>query len=442
MLKFKIIFACFFAFNYCFAQNPISPTGVYIADPTARLWNDGKLWVYGSLDKQCNRYCSTDHYALSTSNMKDWKLHENIFASKGNNDEVSYNDNALFAPDIMYRNGTYYLYYCQPGNNGKEGVATSSNPEGPFVNGEQIDLGGHEQIDPSIFIDDDGETYYLWGQFSLKMAKMKPDMKTLDLTTLIPNVINEKEHFFHEGAFMTKRNGLYYLVYADMSRADMPTSLGYATSKSPFGPYTYRGVIINNSQSNPVFWNNHGSIAEFQNQWYVFYHRPTNSCKTMRKACVEPINFKEDGSIDEVEMTSQGANGPLDACKKIQAEWACLLFGANYITYDSNLKRELLTNLTAGSRAVYKYIDFKTGVKTVTIKVKGGKKEGAILLKADKPWHKTIATITVPANELSKDTYQEITVPVNTISDVHAMYLIYKGNEENDISIDWIQFGK
>ena len=84
---------------------------------------------------------------------------------------------------------------------------------------------------------------------------------------------------------MTKRNGIYYLVFADISRAGMPTCLGYATSKSPFGPYQYRGVIIDNDHCNPGNWNNHGSIVEFGGKWYVFYHRSTQGSVMMRKAC-------------------------------------------------------------------------------------------------------------------------------------------------------------
>lgn len=108
-----------------------------------------------------------------------------------------------------------------------------------------------------------------------------------------------------------------YLVYADLSRADMPTCIGYATSKAPFGPYTYGGVIVDNDHCNPNNWNNHGSIAKFNGQWYVFYHRSTHGCNKMRKACVEPITFNPDGSIPEVEMTSQGAGGPLEATSEI-----------------------------------------------------------------------------------------------------------------------------
>ncbi len=125
-------------------------------------------------------------------------------------------------------------------------------------------------------------------------------MRRLDLSSLHDSILTEEEHHFHEGAFLAKRNGIYYLVYADISRADMPTCIGYATSRNIWGPYTYGGVIIDNDHCNPGNWNNHGSIAAFNGTWYVFYHRSTHGCNTMRKACVEPISFLPDGSIPEV----------------------------------------------------------------------------------------------------------------------------------------------
>ena len=279
------------SFTSALAQNPILPVGTYIADPTARVWDNGKLYVYGSRDESKDYYCSFDYYVLSTNDLISWDISKNAFASKGEGDRVAYNDAHLYAPDCIYKNGNYYLYYCQPDEQSPEGVAVSDTPVGPFNSGIAIDLKGHNQIDPAVFIDDDGSTYYLWGQFNLKMAKLKDDMTTIEENTLHTNVISEKEHFFHEGAFLTKRNGIYYLVYADISRAGRPTCLGYATSTSPFGPYRYRGVIIDNDNCDPEVWNNHGSIVEFNKQWYVFYHRSTHSSTQMRRTCIEPITF-------------------------------------------------------------------------------------------------------------------------------------------------------
>ncbi len=419
------------------AQNPITPAGVYIADPSARVWPDGKLYIYGSLDESCDSYCSWRYHVMVTEDLKRWKIHKNVFASKGKGDAVPYNDNLLYAPDCALKNGIFYLYYCQPGRDA-QGVATSVSPTGPFAEGQRLKLGGFDQIDPSLFIDDDGQAYYLWGQFSLKMAKMKSNMRELDLATLKDNVLTESEHHFHEGAYLAKRNGMYYLVYADLSRAEMPTCIGYATSTSPFGPYTYRGVIIDNDHCNPGNWNNHGSIVEFKGKWYVFYHRSTHGCKTMRKACVEPIHFNPDGSITEVEMTSQGAGDPLDATSHIDAERACLLYG-NVRIQAFEPKNEALFHIKNGDRAVFKYIHFRQDVKSMTLRVAAGADGGRIIVSLDKPWHNKIADIDIRASK-GQMKWQQLTFDVKNVTGIHALWLQFYGKGRDLFAIDWLRF--
>lgn len=439
-MRIAVIFCFVIGFGLnLMAQNPITPAGVYIADPSAKVMPDGNLYIYGSLDESCQYYCSWRHHVMSTANMRDWTIFENRFASKGTGDAVSYNDDLLFAPDCAFANDTFYMYYCQP-NQDAEGVAVSTSPTGPFVKGEKMNLGGHQQIDPAVFIDDDGQAYYVWGQFSLKMAKLKSNMRELDLTTLKDSVITENQHFFHEGAFLTKRNGIYYLVFADMSRGNMPTCIGYATSKSVFGPYEYGGVIVDNNFCNPGNWNNHGSIASFNNQWYVFYHRSTHGCNAMRKACVEPITFRADGSIPEVEMTSQGAASPLNAFETIEAERACLLHGKVQIEAAGNT--EVLARIDKGSRAAFKYLDFKQGATKVTVRVRTGKTTGGFNLKLDQPWGRHLGYVHI--NKKAKDSeWQEVTFPIQKTQGVHALWLdfyLLEGASELDVAIDWIRF--
>ena len=420
------------------AQNPISPPGVYFADPSAQIWKDGNLYLYGSLDESLDYYCSTSHYVMKTADMQKWEIFKDVFSSKGQGDAVPYNDELLFAPDCAYKEGNYYMYYCQP-TEVTEGVAVSKSPTGPFTNGKPLITGGYNEIDPAVFIDDDDQVYYLWGQFTLKMAKMKPNMTELDLKTIRDNVITEKKHHFHEGAYLSKRNGIYYMVYADISRADMPTCIGYATSKSVFGPYTYGGVIVDNNHCDPGNWNNHGSIIEFKDQWYVFYHRSTHASNVMRKACVEPITFNANGTINEVEMTSQGAGPPLDAAKKIEAERACLLFG-NVRIEAFDTENEKLTKIHNKDKVVYKYIDFKEGVKTISIRIKKGKNTGEIYIMIDKPWHKRIAKVNIePANS---NEWETLTFKVDNTKGVHALWLQFFGNDKDLYEIDWIKFNR
>jgi len=416
------------------AQNPISPMGVYIADPTARVDQDGRLYIYGSLDKVSTAYCSTDYHVLSSADLRNWTLYPNRFASAGENDQVSYTDGPLYAPDMIFRNGTYYLYYDT--SDGAEGVATSCSPSGPFVNGEKIE--GISGIDPNVFIDDDGQAYYFWGQFSAKGAKMNADMKTLDMSSLKDGILTEREHGFHEGGFVFKRKGWYYYIYTDVSRRDEACSIGYSMSRHPMGPYEYKGIIIDNTGCDPGNWNNHGSVVCFRDKWYVLYHRSTHNSRMLRKACIEPINFLPDGTIPEVEMTTQGASGPLSAYEKLDAARACLMSGNVRIEWQEDLRREVLSKCRAGDRAVYKYLDFKKGVRRMKLRVKSPV-GGHIRAIPDHHFHGAVATMEVPAGE----GWTELTCDVKgELKGVHALWLCFDGKSEaGDLfQIDWIQF--
>lgn len=428
------------------AQNPICPPGLNIADPTTRVWKDGKLYLYGSRDESLNYYGSYDHWVLSTSDLLNWEFTPNAFASKGPFDQVPFNDDMLYAPDCMYKNGMYYLYFCQPG--GLEGVATSTSPTGPFTNPKELYLKKKNQIDPAVFIDDDGQAYYTWGQFQAKIAKLKPNMTEIDTTSIVENVITEKEHFFHEGNYMVKRNGIYYMVYADMSRKGMPTCIGYATSKSPMGPYKYGGVIIDNDGCDPNNWNNHGSIVEFKGQWYVFYHRTTHGVVNARKACIEPIYFNEDGSINEVEMTSQGAGKPLDAFSTIEAERACLLHGQvrieSYIWDQTNPlnpdNNNQLGQIKNNDRAVYKYINFGDGATLVQMRVAPGSKPGKIIIRTDNSWEAPVGTLDVPGGG-NGQTWELLTCRLKQVKGVHALHLSFVTEENSSFNVDRFVFG-
>lgn len=425
--------------SFLIAQNPITPAGMYIADPSARVWDDGKLYIYGSLDESTKYYCSRRYHVLSTSDLKDWSITENTFSSSDENDQVPYSDKYLYAPDCMYHNGKYYLYYCQPERRNAEGVAVGSSPIGPFTDGKKMDVNGIEQIDPAVFIDDDGQAYYLWGQFNAKIAKLKENMVEIDTSTVVTNLVTEQEHHFHEGSFMFKRNGIYYLVYSDMSRGNRPTCIGYATSHSPTGPFKYGGVIIDNDHCDPATWNNHGSVVEFNGQWYVFYHRSTHNSNTMRKACVEPIFFNEDGTIDEVEMTSQGAAGPLNAFENIDAERACLLYGNVRIELFQTAN-EKLTKIHGSDNVAYKYVDFKEGVNEITLRLRALKNGGTITIRTGTPWGPIIGMVTVEGDENGQ--WKTVASKIKGADGVHAIWLGFYGLEDELFELDWFKFNQ
>ena len=435
-MKKSLFIAGLLACGTLYGQNPIVPPGVYLADPEGHQWKDGKLYLYVSRDESPDYYCSWSYDLLSTSDLKNWKITKNAFASKGPNDQVPYSDGELYASDAAYKNGKYYLYYSMR-DAIDEGVAVSDSPDGPFKNGQPMK--GISQIDPAVFVDDDGQAYLYWGQFSAKGAKLKDNMLEVDTTTIVDGLVTEKDHFFHEGSSMRKRNGIYYMVYAHL-RKGRPTCIGYATSKSPLGPFKYGGVIVDNAGCDPESWNNHGSICEFNGQWYVLYHRTTNGARSMRKACMDPITFNEDGSINEVEMTSQGAGDPLNAFDKTGAERACLLWGNTRIRLCAPDNEEL-SGIQNENYAVYKYLDFGDGADSFTVDVTP-KAGGKIEVWIDNLWTPPVGVVDVPASDDGKPV--TLTAKIQPVKGVHALTLRFTGDKDADelFTVDAFRFGK
>ena len=389
-------------------RNPILPLDLHIPDSEAHVMPDGKLYVYGSFDDREDVYCSEVYYPVSTPDMEHWTIHDasldgqeipwfnnpdapkypgidwshpTPFVQKMLADAAAASDGEdmkekfekeddgpkpalLFAPDCIHKDGKYYLYFCM--SDDSEGVAVSDHPEGPFTDPVQFPCGG---IDPAIFVDDDGQAYYYWGQLFSHGVKLNPDMVSFDPEAVVDDLVTEEENCFHEGSSMRKIGDTYYYLYADMERGK-PTSLGYSTGPSPMGPFTYQGIIIDNDGCDPASWNNHGSICEFQGQWYVFYHRCSQGMQQHRRLCVEKIEIGPDGLIAEVPMTSQGAGAPFGPGETIYGYQACGLKGSVYIGLD-DVYGEALQNIADGDEAIFRYVESAEGFTGVTLTARG-----------------------------------------------------------------------
>lgn len=372
-------------------RNPVLPPGMHIPDPEGHVMPDGRLYVYGSWDRHDDTYCSNQYRVFSTPNLRDWSDHGVSFDSvqvpwmgqpatypgvdwskptpfmRKMLEEAKKDPNfkppvfpkeMLFAPDCIHHQGRYYLYFCMP--DGSEGVAVGDSPQGPFHRPVQLPCGG---IDPAVFIDRDGSAYFYWGQFFSHGARLTPSMTDFVPGSEISNLVTEEQHFFHEGSSMRRRGNTYYYVYASVERGK-PTTLSYATSTSPLGPFTHRGIIIDNAACDPKSWNNHGSIEEVDGQWYVFYHRSSRSSQYHRRLCIEPITFRDDGSIIEAKMTSQGAGEPFRAGETIPAWRACEVLGGAWIGPGID-GREVLAVSGDRNEALFRYIAFDRQPKRV-----------------------------------------------------------------------------
>lgn len=429
------------------ALNPISPPGLYIADPEVRQMPDGRIYMYGSRDEPENTWCSRSYNVLSTSDLVRWGVEQFSFATQGTGKQTDYTDRVLYAPDCIYHNGKYYLYYCLASEGENEGVAVASSPYGPFKNGQAIK--GITGIDPSVFIDDDGQGYLFWGQGYAKGAKLSKDMLSIE-GAVHDSLLTYQTHAFNEASSVRKINGMYYYVYSGHQRHGESNcaTLNYATATSPFGPYTFRGVIIDNWDSHKSLVNNHGSIIRIDGQWYIFYHRPTHGGISMRKACVEPISFLPDGTIPEVEMTTQGIGGPISPLLRMEAARACRLSGDLTISVRrpaNDIPVEFLSSIRDGDCAYWKYYDFsKADVNHFVCKTWDKNLAGKIEIRLDTPDGELIGTCEVaPMN--GDVAYAIHETKIKPVKGKHALIFVFKAVHPGDkakelMNLEWFVF--
>ena len=181
-------------------------------------------------------------------------------------------------------------------------------------------------IDPAVFMDSDGQAYlYFGGGGNCAGVKLKPNMTEIDGTPQAMTGLAD----FHEATWVFKRNGMYYLTYSDNNPG--ANRLRYATSSSPLGPWTYKGIYLNPTDCDT----SHGSVVEYKGQWYAFYHNCVLSGQgNLRSICVDRLYFDTDGNILTVVQTTNGvpsvgpAPGPNTNTVQYEAETGSVGNGA------------------------------------------------------------------------------------------------------------------
>jgi beta-xylosidase len=300
------------------AANPILPK-LYTADPAAFVEN-GTVYLYVGHDQAepaGKDYVMKEWRLYSSCDMKNWVDRGSPLQPSAFKWAIGKVD--AWAGDITKRDGKYYFYATVdhatiPGR--AIGVAVSDKPEGPFVDARGSALITNnmtlespiawDDIDPGIFIDDDGQAYLYWGNTILKYARLKANMTELDGP--IHTVGMDR---FTEAPYLHKHNGTYYLSYS----REFPEETAYYTGASATGPWTYRGVIMSKNDKVKTI---HQAIVEFNGKNYIFYHNAKlpGGGEFRRSVAVEEFTYNADGTIPFIKQTKEGpAANPSPACK-------------------------------------------------------------------------------------------------------------------------------
>lgn len=307
--------------------------GIYTADPSAHVFN-GKIYIYPSHDIEAgipendngDHFAMRDYHVLSLDSIGGKVTDHGVALDTK---DIPWAGRQLWAPDVAFKNGAYYLYFPLKDKQDvfRIGVATSPSPTGPFK-AEAAPIAGSFSIDPAVFADAGGKAYMyfggLWGgqlqrwatgkynaaapdkkpggnvpAVGPRVAALSADMKHFagPVKEIIlldslgkPLLASDTKHRFFEGGWLHKYQGKYYFSY---STGDTHL-LVYAVGTSPYGPFTYKGVVMKPVEG----WTTHHSIVEFKGKWYIFYHDTQLSGKTwLRNVKVTELKRNPDGSI-------------------------------------------------------------------------------------------------------------------------------------------------
>lgn len=296
------------------AQNPIIKS-IFTADPAPIVYHD-TVFLYTGHDTAsvtATNYRMPDWHVFSSTDMVNWKDHGALLSPS----TFSWATGDAYAAQCIERNGKFYWFVStfhkkDSASNGGAciGVAVSDRPTGPFkdaigkalvVNEMTTDMKhAWDDIDPTVFIDDDGQAYLYWGNGSCKWVKLKENMIEMDgpITTIKPL------HYI-EGPWVYKRNGLYYLVYA--SAGTKPEMIEYCTAPGATGPWTYQGIIQENV---PNSFTTHPGILDYKGKSYFFYHNGTlpTGGSYRRSICIDYMYYNSDGTIQKIIQTTKGVD--------------------------------------------------------------------------------------------------------------------------------------
>ena len=426
------------------ADNPVVQTS-YTSDPAPMVY-DGVFYMYTGHDADgADNYIMPDWKCFSSTDMQNWTDHgtilpESTFKWAG--------ENSAWAAQCIERNGKFYMYVTVvPANGGGRaiGVAVADSPTGPFTDPIGKPLCGPDWafIDPTVFIDDDGQAYLYFGNPNPYYVKLNEDMISYSGSITKVNMTPEgfgtrsdgENRMYVEGPWFYKRGGLYYLLYAANG---IPENIAYSTAPTPTGPWTYRGVIM---PSEGRSFTNHCGIVDYEGRSYFAYHNGAlpGGNGFQRSVCIEEFTYNADGSIPTIKMSKSGPEQlhALDPFVRTEAECFCWEEGIETETCSEGGIN--IANIENGDYVKVKGVDFSEGADTFTASVSSAEKGGSIELRIDSPSGDIIGTCEVPSTG-GWQKWQEVSCPVE-VSGEHDLYLRFTGGSGFLFNVDWWRFG-
>lgn len=429
-----------------FAQNnglpklnlPIVQTK-YTADPAPYVHGD-TVYLYTTHDEDgAGGFEMRDWLLYTSTDMVNWQDHGAVASLrdfkwyKGNN--------GAWAEQVIERDGKWYMY-CPIHGNGI-GVLVANSPFGPFKDPLGKPLVWQKEhwddIDPTVWIDDDGQAYMFWGNPNTYYVKLNKDMISYsgDIVKL-PKIKD-----YQEGPWVYKHGKKYYMAFASTC---CPEGIGYAMADKITGPWTYGGHIMNHTTQTR---GNHPGIIDYKGKSYCFglnydvFRFETSRHAEQRSVSAAEMHYNADGTIQELpyffdcELNQVGTFNPF---RHVEAE--TMAWGLGLKTTRENPSGPwnptlFVTDIDEGEYILLKGVDFGAGASSFTASCASHMYGGTLELRIDSVDGQKIGSVEVG---YTKDKYKEYTCMLNDAKGVHDLYFVFKGNKmlkKNLFNFDW-----
>ncbi|MFI5836619.1 family 43 glycosylhydrolase [Micromonospora sp. NPDC051300] len=425
------------------ADNPIVQT-IYTADPAPLVYN-GRVYLYTGHDEDNSTWFTMKEWRVySSDDMVNWTDHGSPLSLA----TFSWAKQDAWAGQAIYRNGKFYWYVPMvvraTGQMGI-GVAVADSPTGPFRDAIGRPLVSNGEIDPTVFIDDDGQAYLYWGNPKLWYVKLNADMISYSGSpTQIPLTTAgfgtrtgdaNRPTLYEEGPWVYKRNNLYYNVFAAKCCSEF---LAYSTAPGPLGPWTYRGTVMPTQGSS---FTNHPGIVDFKGNSYLFYHNgalPGGGGFT-RSVAVEKFTYGADGSIPTMSMTTTGPPQVGTLNPHVRQEAETIAWGQGVETEPASGGGMNVGYIDNGDYIKVKGVAFGTGATSYTARVASAGSGGTIELRLDGASGPLVGTCRVSGTG-GWQTWADTTCGVSGATGTHDLYLRFTGGSGSLFNIDHWRF--
>lgn len=428
MKKHGLIVLALLAAQMTFAQEPLIQTK-YTADPAPYVHGD-TIYLYTTHDEDdAEGFKMKDWLLYTSTDMVNWTDHGAVASLE----DFKYFDgnNGAWAEQVIERNGKWYMY-CPIHGHGI-GVLVSDSPYGPFKDPLGKPLVWQREhwndIDPTVWIDDDGQAYMYWGNPTLYHVKLNKDMISLGSDILTHPHIED----YQEGPWLYKRKGHYYLAFASTC---CPEGIGYAMSNGPEGPWEYKGHIMNHT---PRTRGNHPGIIDFKGRSFGFglnydlKNLTVKEHKERRNVGAFPITYNADGTIVEspyfkdVKIEQIGYFNPY---RRVEAETMAWGFGLK--TVKRGIEDVYVTDINDGEYILVRGIDFGAKGKHGFVASVAAKVGGTIELRLDSEKGRVIGRLNVKATGGDTD-FREFNTKTADVEGIHDLYLVFRGVKEKKV---------